>query len=223
MKKPLEDILLQIHQFATMHRELHHQLDTIQSQRDMKLSAMQRELDEEEQAAGSGRINMRDSYVGSVLMPHSKMAGDGDSEYQAQYAALRKKQGEVVYVLQSFHTKIAKLLELPKLNKVIPEYLERLLVQLDFNDFHLNSQMQQTRLSMAADLPIHPFPMASFLKIKKSNDRKDSARGTKKDSNRSNRGSGSGSLAAKKRGNDRGVGKGGTSTNTSSSSSGSPS
>merc|ERR1712154_537368 len=74
----------------------------------------------------------------------------------------------IIYVLKSFHTKIAKLLELPKTNKIIPEYLERLLVQLDFNDFHFNAETQQTRL-LSIDLPINPFPMEIFVKQKKNN------------------------------------------------------
>merc|ERR1712013_171067 len=58
-----------------------------------------------------------------------------------------------------------KLLELRNTakHKAIPEHLERLLVQLDFNDFHLNWQTLQSHL-LAVDLPINPYPMESFVK-----------------------------------------------------------
>ena len=45
-------------------------------------------------------------------------------------------------MLKTFHGKVRKLLELQEtLNTVLPEYLEKLLIQLDFNDFHSNSHL----------------------------------------------------------------------------------
>eukprot|EP01083_Nonionella_stella_P091378 255479_1 len=128
LKKPLQDILQQIHEFTTMYKELYHSLQKIQSERDKKL------------------LNPNIQY--DVY----------DNDYQSQYQLLRKKQNEIIYVLKSFHNKIAKLLQWPKANKIIPEYLERLLVQLDFNDFHSNANNH----TLAIDLPIHPLPLESF-------------------------------------------------------------
>merc|ERR1712190_434191 len=63
LKKPLEDILLQIHQFTTMYKDLYQQLNQMQTARDQKLAILQQKEDEDPNA-----INVRDSYVGSVLL-----------------------------------------------------------------------------------------------------------------------------------------------------------
>jgi len=136
--KPFQDILLQIHQFSNMYQQLFQQLNHIESKRQQKLAALG---------------NVRDSYV----VPPLSYSSQQDAEYEQDYHHLRKQQNEMIFVLKSFHNKIAKLLALPKTNQVIPEYLERLLVQLDFNDFHANAQQQ-----IALDLPINPPPFHSF-------------------------------------------------------------
>jgi len=161
MKKALEDILLQIHQFTAMSSELDQQLSHMQTLRGEQLAVLQQNYDAEH-----CDIDPRDSYLGA-LPSHIFSKSVSDDEYVTQYTALRKKQGEILFLFKSFHHKIAKLLELPKSQKAIPEHLERLLVQLDFNDFHLNWQTLQSHL-LAVDLPINPYPMESFVKTRKS-------------------------------------------------------
>ncbi|ETO18924.1 hypothetical protein RFI_18319, partial [Reticulomyxa filosa] len=77
-----------------------------------------------------------------------------DKEFTAEYAQLRKKQSEIAFMYKSFHTKVRKILDLTKHQSsgAIPEYLERLLVQIDFNDYHLNSNNN----GAVQELPIQP-------------------------------------------------------------------
>lgn len=126
----------------------------IEDQRNLKLKSLEREM----QANG-----MYDSFVGSE-----------SQEYESQYKTMRKKQSELIYILKSFHGKIRKLVEIQMNNPTISEYLERLLIQLDFNDFHLNS-MNEQKIQLVddqindnthmLDLPINPFPFRNFVQI----------------------------------------------------------
>jgi len=184
LKRPLEDILSQIHQFTSMMQQLAPQLQSIQHKREQKLAALRSTVEAE--AEDQNAVNVRDSYVGPLLLPSSMSgAAQHDAEYTHDYNHLRKTLNEIVYVLQSFHKKISKLLEISKTNRVIPEYLERLLVQLDFNDFHGDTQLQPTKShsqqqqqaqaspwTQPMDLPINPNPLETFLMLQQQQQKK---------------------------------------------------
>ena len=129
LKKSLEDILLQIHQFTAMHAELDRQLSHMQTLRDEQLAVLQQAQQEQEQAqAEADDVDMdpRDSYLGALPMSahiNIMRSATTDDEYAQKYTALRKKQDEILFLFKSFHHKISKLLELPKANKAIPEYI----------------------------------------------------------------------------------------------------
>ncbi len=119
--------------------------------------------------------SLGDSFFGDAR----SVQGTTQKEYLDEYAHLRKKESDVVFILKSFHNKLRKLLELSKTHSHLPEYLERLLVQFDFNDFHANYLNRILREDLESkesekgnrremhdiiELPLNPPPFASYLK-----------------------------------------------------------
>ena len=144
----------------------------------------------------NNNININSSNSGS-----SKQLRKLNDEYCKDYESLRQTQNQIVYILKSFHNKVKKLLELSKLSQrnndsigkknenlsSMPDHLERLLVNLDFNDFHTNLSMtlnetnaesslmismpfdqQQSANYHILDLPVNPPPINLFINKRES-------------------------------------------------------